>query len=536
MRKSEKFYKTKERDRNSEFLLKHPRFFDFRCDMKKFLLALISALPLVAGADIDRIGGTLAPSDGKIPTVENIDGKNYTVSAKFDLSKIAEKRVVSARLGALCEMSGTQGTSPSITVSHKGREFESATLLGAGKIQETYIDASDIVNDAISRGEKSVEFKLYSKCPDGSVPKITVKHATLVAASDTEAYKLDDILTPIFSGGKIRGESVFPLGGKNGSAASAKLLFAPRKIDAAYTYRNGEKTLLQEGRDYKISGNTVEFLAGGAVETIPYSAIYADTKEAAKKNGSSFFFENLGKYAFFAEGKWFHQRDVFFDYKHQGQSFFNLPKRGAKSLPKTVKLLKSGKPVKIVLYGDSISAGANAPFRADAAPFSPTWARTVEKRLQKIYGKNVELRNRALGGTIIEWGERNIENLVLPDKPDLVILAFGMNDVCPPETRKEKLEAMIAKVRGQNPDAEFIIVSSMRANPLWQKRMAVQDEYVKIDKSLECESVAVANVRAAHDALLQRKRYIDMTGNNVNHPNKFLISVYAQTVLKLLEK
>ena len=125
---------------------------------------------------------------------------------------------------------------------------------------------------------------------------------------------------------------------------------------------------------------------------------------------------------------------------------------------------------------------------------------------------------------------------MLPDKPDLVILAFGMNDTCPPETRREKLESMIAKVRGQNPDAEFIIVSSMRANPLWQKRTAVQDEYPKIDKSLECESVAVANVRAAHDALLQRKRYIDMTGNNVNHPNKFLISVYAQTVLKLLEK
>lgn len=363
-----------------------------------------------------------------------------------------------------------------------------------------------------------------------------VKHATLVAASNTDVYKLDDILTPIFSGGKIRGESVFPLGGKDGSAARAKLLFAPRKIDAAYTYRSGEKTLLREGRDYKISGNTVEFLEGGAVETVPYSAIYADTKEAAKKNGDFFFFENLGKYAFFAEGKWFHQRDVFFDYKHQGQSFFNLPKRGAKSLPKTMKLLKSGKPVKIVLYGDSISAGANAPFRADAAPFSPTWAKSVEKRLQKIYGKNVELRNRALGGATIGWGEKNIANLVLPDKPDLVILAFGMNDTCPPETRREKLESMIAKVRGQNPDAEFIIVSSMRANPLWQKRMAVQDEYPKIDKSLECESVAVANVRAAHDALLQRKRYIDMTGNNVNHPNKFLISVYAQTVLKLLEK
>lgn len=68
-------------------------------------------------------------------------------------------------------MSGGQDTSPSITVSHMGREFDAATLLGAGKIQDTCIDAGDIVNAALARGEKSVEFKLYSKCPDGAVPE-----------------------------------------------------------------------------------------------------------------------------------------------------------------------------------------------------------------------------------------------------------------------------------------------------------------------------------------------------------------------------
>ena len=128
-----------------------PRFFDFQCAMKNFLLACIAALPLGVGEDTDRIGGTLAPSSGNIPSIENTGGKNYTVSAKFDLPKIAEKRVVSARLGAVCEMSGGQDTSPSVTVSHMGREFDAATLLGAGKIQATCIDAGDIVNAALAR-------------------------------------------------------------------------------------------------------------------------------------------------------------------------------------------------------------------------------------------------------------------------------------------------------------------------------------------------------------------------------------------------
>ncbi len=536
MKKSKSFYKTKERPANGGYFVELFEIIGFCADMKKFVFAICAMLPLVSAAEKNRIAGTLIPSDGGAAAVENTGGKNYTVSVKFDLSKIAGKDINSARLAALCEMSGTKKTSPSLTFSYKGREFDATTLVGAGKIQETRIDVFDIVKAAIANGEKSAEFKIFSKCPADSAPRVEIKHAAIVAVDGEDRYELADTLTPVFGGGKMRGESVFPLGGEDGSAAKARLLFAPKKIGAAYTYRDGEKTLLKEGTDFKISGDTVEFLRGGAVREIPYSEIYSDNRDELKKFGSCFFFENLGKYAFFSEGAWFHQRQIYFDYSYDGQSDFILPKRAPKSLEKTMRRLKSGKPVKIVLYGDSISAGANATFRDDFPPFSPTWAQIVEKSLRKTYGKNVELVNRALGGTTIGWGERNIENLVLPDKPDLVILAFGMNDICKPEVRRETLEKMIAKVRAKNPNAEFIIVSSMRANPLWSKSMAIQDKYPEVDKSFECESVAVANVRAAHDALLEKKRYIDMTGNNVNHPNKFLINVYAQTILKLLEK
>ena len=504
--------------------------------MRKFLFAICAILPLISAAGTNRIAGTLTPSDGGVAAVENTDGENYTVSVKFDLSKIAGKNINSARLAALCEISGGQKTSPSLTVSHKGREFDATTLVGAGGTMETRIDVFDIVKAALESGEKSVEFKFFSKCPANSTPKAVLKHAAIIAVDGADRYALADSLSPIFGGGKMRGESVFPLGGEDGSAAKARLFFAPKKIEAAYTYRSGEKVFLEEGKDFKISGDTVEFLRGGKVREIPYSKIYSDKQDDLKKLGGCFFFQNLGKYAFFAEGVWFHQRQVFFDYSYDGQSDFILQKRAPKSLEKTMRLLESGKPVKIVLYGDSISAGADATFRNDFPPFSPTWAQIVEKSLRKTYGKNVKLVNRALGGTTIGWGERNLENLVLPDKPDLVILAFGMNDVCKPEVRREMLEKMMGKVRAKNQNAEFIIVSSMRANPLWIKRMEIQDKYPDIDKSLASQSVAVANVRAAHDALLEKKRYIDMTGNNVNHPNKFLINVYAQTILKLLEK
>ncbi len=35
-----------------------------------------------------------------------------------------------------------------------------------------------------------------------------------------------------------------------------------------------------------------------------------------------------------------------------------------------------------------------------------------------------------------------------------------------------------------------------------------------------------------HADLLKRKRFQDFTGNNVNHPNDFLVRAYAQVMLK----
>lgn len=39
---------------------------------------------------------------------------------------------------------------------------------------------------------------------------------------------------------------------------------------------------------------------------------------------------------------------------------------------------------------------------------------------------------------------------------------------------------------------------------------------------------------AIHQQLLKTKRFFDMTANNVNHPNDFLIRAYAQLVTTLL--
>ncbi len=60
--------------------------------------------------------------------------------------------------------------------------------------------------------------------------------------------------------------------------------------------------------------------------------------------------------------------------------------------------------------------------------------------------------------------------------------------------------------------------------------------HIGMVEELQTEGVAVANVTAVHESLLTRKRYADMTGNNINHPNDYMARVYAQTLLTTVDK
>ena len=82
--------------------------------------------------------------------------------------------------------------------------------------------------------------------------------------------------------------------------------------------------------------------------------------------------------------------------------------------------------------------------------------------------------------------------------------------------------------------SEFILIATSLANPEVRGFAGLQQAYLEPMLRLEREGVCVADMTSLHAALLRRKAFRDMTGNNVNHPNDFLAAVYAQTVLRIL--
>ena len=97
------------------------------------------------------------------------------------------------------------------------------------------------------------------------------------------------------------------------------------------------------------------------------------------------------------------------------------------------------------------------------------------------------------------------------------------------------MEIFIAKAKENNPEIEIILVSTMLPNPEsgWYEN---QEKYVY--KLLEIEQeyprVAVADMTTMNLDIFKRKRFRDITGNNINHPNDFLIRVYAQVIIETI--
>lgn len=208
----------------------------------------------------------------------------------------------------------------------------------------------------------------------------------------------------------------------------------------------------------------------------------------------------------------------------------------AKALPRTISKLRERKPVSIVLLGDSISTGCNASGWADGAPFQPAYQDLLKTHLESRYSTEVQLTNLAVGGTSTPWGITQIPKVV-EAKPDLIILAFGMNDSSgrSPEEYGKNISVMISTARKTCPDTEFILVASMLGNRDWTTLK--HDVFPKYRDELErlCQpGIALADMTSVWDEFLRRKKDHDLTGNGVNHPNDFGHRVYAQILSSLL--
>lgn len=365
---------------------------------------------------------------------------------------------------------------------------------------------------------------LFATAPAG------ISTTNVSAKSVRPLYEFDEIMTPVWEGNISYMETVLPVENEYGGIDPIELLYP---IGQVIEVKNAELTVTyQKGIDYAVSGGKLLIADDGNIPVMSYSEFHPAT-------GQSGMEDKNGGYICFSEGDYFHSKQIVVTYTHTETYAGYVPEGKGNLLPKVTEKLNKGEDLDLLVFGDSISVGANSSSLVGASPYMPTYPELFVQQLKTAYGSKINLTNPSVGGKRIAWGLDEINGaLENQNDLDLAVLAFGMNDGRMSALEfAQKISTLAERVQERFPDAEVMLVATMLPNPDAEKFDLNQNEFH--DMMLEyCqeEGVAVVDMTAVHEGLLQRKRYADMTGNNVNHPNDYMARVYAQTLFATLQQ
>jgi len=244
--------------------------------------------------------------------------------------------------------------------------------------------------------------------------------------------------------------------------------------------------------------------------------------------------EQVGLY--FGEEHLFHDLQVQASYEHSSPWQGFVPRPQPERLARTFKKLESSAPLKICIIGDSISSGCNASAITGVAPGMPPYPELLAEAIRQRRPGEVNLANYSVSGTGMKYG-LDVVGAVMNEAPDLVIIAYGMNDVGfnPVEEFTTQAAVILKTIKASNIETEVILISSMLGNPEWVYT-PTPNFFIFRDalESLCGDGVALADLTSLWADLLKVKSYHDLTGNGVNHPNDFGHRIYAQFLMDLL--
>lgn len=239
----------------------------------------------------------------------------------------------------------------------------------------------------------------------------------------------------------------------------------------------------------------------------------------------------------YAPGSWFHQRNIEVTYKRvadSSQQQIKLPK----ALVETLSKLKAKSKFVLAVSGDSISTGLDASATTSSFPNQAGYPELVAAQLTKDFGASIELVNRSVAGWSIANGLEDLDKL-LESKPDLLIVAYGMNDVGrrDPKWFAEQAEKLQSRAKQAIPTLEILWVTPMLGNREWvHTPREMFFEYRDAMEQVVQSGDSLVDLTQVWSILLERKHDLDLTGNGLNHPNDFGHRLYAQAILEALMK
>ena len=388
----------------------------------------------------------------------------------------------------------------------------------------------------------------FTACGDPPPPEPEEKGVLAVreqALREYTSYNRETYLRPYWNSREIYNETV-PFVGENDSAS---LLYTPSEIVSVRNFGLDIEYKLNE--DYVIENGKIKRTANSKIPYMKVNDYYlkvAPSGTILNLDKSAVSEEMLPlisgpRWLKYGETNTFTKYQIAVTYKHDQPWEYDMVKGYEKEFSKFITKLENKEDAKVLFFGDSITVGCNASGSdrgGNVSPYCEIWAKMVTNYLNDKYGVELGYVNTAIGGTNTKSGLDRFDDDVLAHNPDLLVIAYGMNDRTTSEQNyKSYIEQMIEKYHAHNPDGCVLLVSPMLPNPEcsdWNKNQTKWENILsQIANAEENDFCALAPVTYMNKCLMQSgKRYRDFTGNNVNHPNDFVVRLYAQVVLKTL--
>ncbi len=313
------------------------------------------------------------------------------------------------------------------------------------------------------------------------------------------------------------GESIVCIGEE--PAALAHLPLRGKGLLVKGTYLFTPTTILYwEGRDFVVDHEK------GTLRRLPSSRIpdFGTNMLFGKEEFDHTKFPGFGNGGFF----------VFVDYSFKSGETWPMQKPQTRYLKNTRAKLNSGGALKIVAFGDSITAGGDA-----SKPELIFWQRWASDLQTKYPQAQVTAVNCATGGDSTVQGLQRLKEKVLDEKPDLVLIGFGMNDHnvggVPVPDFERNLKEIIGRIRNET-GAEIILFSAFPPNPKWKFGSHHMADYAAATERVARDTeTAYADVFTNWQAIAARKKPEDLLGNNINHPNDFGHWIYFRVFQEL---
>lgn len=340
---------------------------------------------------------------------------------------------------------------------------------------------------------------------------------------------------PFWQTGRSEREPVLCLEQENGQPNG----FLMRSPEGEVTLTDVYGAAYVPGQDYALRGTEILRRPGSRMPWLSQ----AEYRPDGEPWDASYYkpYRRGGGLMLHATDRFLVDRLVYATYAHaSAQPGFPAVAAGTGRLRKTEARLSARMPVRIALLGDSIGTGCDCSQRFGIHPYLPPWYTQFTMALAARYAAPVEIPpgwNFAVGGKDAAYGAEHAGEAAAC-KPDLCIIEFGMNDGAAqgaPDAYAKHIEAMMRTVLKESPACEFILCSSLLANPdswLSGNQAAFRPVLLALMERYDC--AAVADFTAMHTAMLASgKRNVDLLANNLNHPNDFLMAAMAQAMLAL---